>query len=83
MPILLMGGFDPKPVHEDDIAEPSRVLKLYGEQLIEFGYPIRPTSHAIIHSPEDCAYFKCGAECISAFFTRIFTTFLENLLDTE
>lgn len=78
--MLLMGGFDPKPVHADDIAEASRVLKLYVEQLIVFGYPIRPTSHAIIHSPEDCAYFKCGVECISAFFYENFYNFFRKSL---
>lgn len=64
--MLLLGGFDPNPVSKCDIDEASKILKLYVQQLMNFGFPIRPTTHAIIHLPEDVANFCCGSECLSA-----------------
>jgi hypothetical protein len=50
--MLLMGGFSPNPVPKEDALRASRVLKFFVQQLIDFGYPIRPTTHAIIHLRE-------------------------------
>lgn len=80
--MLLMGGFDPNPVPDSDITEASSTLKKYLKQLQDWGYPIRPTSHAMFHLPEDCKKFKCGVECLSAFlyenFYRFFRTSLRS-----
>ena len=55
--MLLMGGFSPNPVPKEDALRASRVLKFFVQQFIDFGYPIRPTTHAVIHLPEDVIHF--------------------------
>lgn len=80
--MLLLGGFDQNPVLNSDSTEASSTLKKYLEQLQQWGYRIRPTSHAMFHLPEDCKKFKCGVECFSAFlyenFYRFFRTSLRS-----
>lgn len=78
--MLLLGGFDPKPVPTADILEATRVFKLYVQQIIDFGYPVRPTIHAIIHLPEDANNFECGVECQSAFLYENFYRFFRRSL---
>ena len=55
--LLLLTGFEPKSVKHCDIDEASTKIKLYVQQLINFEYPIRPTTHSIIHIPKEVAKF--------------------------
>ena len=43
--MLLLGRFNPNHVPEDDIREATRLSKLYVQKKIDFGYPVRCTSH--------------------------------------
>lgn len=43
------------------------VLKQHVRQLIDLVYPIRRTTHAIIHLLYDVKIFQRGIECLSAF----------------
>lgn len=80
--MLLIGGFDSSPISSAKIKEASRVLKLYVQQLIDFGYPIRPTTHASSHLPEDAVKFDCGVEALSAFVFENFYRFFRNILSS-
>jgi len=78
--MLLIGGFDSAPISHDNIKKASGVLKLYVQQLIDFGYPIRPTTHLASHLPEDASHYKCGVEALSAFVFENFYRFFRNFL---
>ena len=73
--MILLGGFQTTEIPANDITEATRILKLYVQQLIDFQIPIRPTTHAIIHLPEDVANFKCGIESLSAYVFENFQGF--------
>lgn len=60
--VLLLVGFDPSSVGHAKFSEASAGLKQYVQQLIDFGFLIRPTIHAIIHLPEDVQTYECGIE---------------------
>ena len=81
--MLLMGGFSPNAVRKEDAVRASRVLKFFVQQLIDFGYPIRPTTHAVIHLPKDVIHFDCGIESLSAFPYGNFYRFFRNILSSE
>jgi hypothetical protein len=76
--VLLLGGFDPSPVEETNIREAEDALKKYVQQLIDFGFPIRPTTHAIIHIPDDVRTYQCGMECNSAYVFENFQRFFRD-----
>ncbi|KZS01800.1 Uncharacterized protein APZ42_001432, partial [Daphnia magna] len=76
--VLLLGGFDPSPVEHANITEASAVLKQYVQQLIDFGFPIRPTTHTIIHLTEDVETYECGIEVNSAYVLENFQGFFRN-----
>lgn len=78
--MLLLGGFNPNPVSTEDITEASRLLKGYVQQCIEYGWPVRFTTHQIIHLPEDVSFYKCGVECLSAYPFENFQRVFKNLL---
>ena len=80
--MLLLGGFSTKPVPKENIVRASRVLKFFVKQLIDFGYRIRPTTHAVIHLPEDVINFDCGIDSLSAFFYENFYRFFRNILSS-
>ena len=84
--MLLMGGIaqsrSPNPVPKEDALRASRVLKFFVQQLIDFGYPIRPTTHAVIHLPEDVIHFDCEIESLSAFPYKNFYGFFRNILSS-
>lgn len=58
--MLLLGGFSEDRVSEENIAEATRLLKLYVRKHIDFGFLVRFTTHQIIHIPEDVARYECG-----------------------
>jgi hypothetical protein len=66
------------PISHDKVKKASAVLNLYVQQLIYFGYPIRPTTHLASHLPEDASHYKCGVEALSAF--ERFYRFFRNVL---
>ena len=76
--VLLLGGFDPSPVKNENIREASVALKKYVQQLIDFSFQIRPTTHAIIHLPEDVENYECGLEVNSAYVFENFQGFFRN-----
>lgn len=78
--MLLMGGFNFQPVPISEALEAKRVLKLFVQQLIDFGYPIKPTTHAVIHMPDDVINFNCGVENLSAFVFENFYRVFRNIL---
>jgi hypothetical protein len=78
--VLLLGGFFPSPVEEDDIRGATAALKTYVQQLIDFGFPIRPTTHAITHLPEDVKKYQCGLEVNSAYVFENFQGFFRNTI---
>lgn len=78
--MLLLGSFNPNPVPEEDIKEATRLLKLYVQQQIDFGFPVRFTTHCLIHLPEDVATYQCGIECLSAFVFEDFQRLFRDLL---
>lgn len=80
--MLLLGGFNPSPVPPSDIKEASRLLKMYVQKCIDYGWPIRFTLHQIIHLPEDVEYYKCGVECLSAYVFENFQRIFKKLLKT-
>ena len=55
--MILLGGFQTNAVSEENVKEAIRALKLYVQQLMDFEIPIRPTTHSIIHQPEDVSNF--------------------------
>ncbi|KZS03094.1 Uncharacterized protein APZ42_034264 [Daphnia magna] len=81
--MLLIGGFSNEPVSNANVTEASRVLKLYVQQLKEFKYPIRPTTHFATHLPEDAVKYGCGVETLSAFVFENFYRFFRNILLLE
>ncbi len=78
--MLLIGGFSNEPVSNGNVTEASRVLKIYVQQLKEFKYPIRPTTHFATHLPEDALNYGCGVEALSAFVFENFYRFFRNIL---
>lgn len=80
--MLLLGAYNPNPVPEDNIDAARDQLKDYVKELIDFKFPIRITTHEIIHIPDDVKKFNCGVECISAFkfesFMRVFKDLLHS-----
>ena len=78
--MLLLGSYDPNPVSESNINKASDQLKLYVKELIEWGYPIRMTTHLSIHIPDDVREFLCGVECISAFQFESFMSVFQDLI---
>ncbi|XP_045024703.1 uncharacterized protein LOC123469643 [Daphnia magna] len=78
--MLLIGGFVNEPVSQDNLRESSRVLKMYVQQLKQFNYPIRPTTHFASHLPEDALKYGCGIEALSAFVFENFYRFFRNIL---
>lgn len=54
------------------------MLKKYVQQLIDFGFPIRPTTHTIIHLTEDVETYECGIEVNSAYVFENFQGFFQN-----
>jgi hypothetical protein len=71
-------GLASNQYQKDDALKASSVLKIFVEELIKFGYPIRPTTHAVIHIPEDIINFDCGSESLSAFvFDNFYLFFLQ------
>jgi hypothetical protein len=74
--VLLLGA--PSPVKNENIREASVALKKYVQQLIDFSFPIRPKTHAIIHLPEDVENYECGLEVNSAYVFENFQGFFRN-----
>lgn len=56
----LIGGFYSAPISDDNIKTASGVSKLYIQQVIHFGYPVRPITHFVSHLPEDASQYNCG-----------------------
>lgn len=65
--MLLLGSYNPEPVPAEKSAEARRLLKLYVEQMKEFGFPIRFLTHNVIHIPEDVINHQTGVETLDAF----------------
>lgn len=78
--MLLLGGFKNSRVDEANVLEATRLLKLYVKMNIDFDYPVRFTTHEIIHIPEDVLRFSCGVECLSAYVFENFQRFFRNML---
>lgn len=78
--MLLLGGYNPDQVSEDNIREASRLLKLYVKMQADFHYPVRYTTHCIIHLPEDASKYCCGVECLSAFVFENFQRLFRDIL---
>ena len=54
---LLLGSFSPNPVPEGNIQKATELLKRYVQQIIDWGWPVRFSTHEIIHIPEDVKKF--------------------------
>ena len=81
--MLLLGGFNPNPIPQEDIDLSSQILKQYAiDHHEKFKFPIRFSTHETIHVPDDCENFKCGVECMTAYvfenFERIFRQILRS-----
>lgn len=74
--MLLLGAFNTSRVPESNIQTATNELKCYVKELISFKFPVRITTHEMIHMPDDVRKHECGVECISAFkfesFMRVF-----------
>ena len=77
--MLLLGGFNPNPVSQDDVELARKLLKRYVEIIIEFGYPVRFSDHESIHIPDDVDFFECGVESLSAYVFENFERFFRSM----
>lgn len=80
--MLLLGGCNPNPVSTCNINRARSELKEYVRYLTDAGYPIRISTHEIVHIPDDVLKYECGVECIAAWkfesFQRVFKALLRS-----
>jgi hypothetical protein len=76
----LIGGADPSPVPEPILHFAQQIIEFWVSALIQLskGTAAKPSIHFMLHVVEDCRFFKCHFDCISAFIYENCLRFVKN-----